>query len=149
VAVHHAPLRLAQALLADTRVEVLDHRGRPVGGEHLRSKPCGRQAETARPGRDVEEPLARLEPDEAERLVREIDFLWSHVPVVAGRDGVPGPRRRGVLVHRGCFVLTHGHRLLFALRISHPTVGGERRSDFGRNTQFHDEATWVVLCSAG
>ena len=28
-------------------------------------------------------------------------------------------------------------------------VEGERRSDFGRNTQFRDDATWVILCSGG
>lgn len=139
VAVHHAPRCIAEALRADAGLEALDHRGRPVGGEHLRSKPCGRQAETARPRRDVEEPLARLKPDQAERLDREIDLLGSHVAVVALGDGVPGLRRRGVLFFRpGCLGLARGHRLLLAGRISHPTVEGARRSDFGRNTQCPD-----------
>ncbi len=71
----------------------------------MRPKPCSRQAEATRAGRDVEEPLSRLETDEAERLVREINLLGSDVPVVALRDCVPRFRRRGVLFRRGS--LTH------------------------------------------
>jgi len=112
VAVHHPPRCVAQALLADARLEALDHRGRPVGGEHLCPQARGRQAETARPRSHVEEALARLEPDQAERLAGEIDLLGSHVPVVAVGDRVPGLPRRRVLLHPGCLVLACGHGVL-------------------------------------
>jgi hypothetical protein len=55
---------------------------------------------STRPGRDVEEPFARLERDQAQRLVGQLDLLRSHMPGVAFGDGVPGLRRRGVLVRR-------------------------------------------------
>ena len=86
VTVHHAPLCRAQALFADARLEPVDHCGRPVRREHC-SCPGVRPAGLACPSPPRRRGTARpVELDEAERLVRQVDLLGSHVAVVALRD---------------------------------------------------------------
>ncbi len=96
MAVHHATLGV-EAFGSHACVEVLDHLRGPVGGQHLRAEPCGREAQAAGPSGDVEERVARLQSGQPKSGRCQFGLTWCDMLVVKGSDRIPRLDGRGVL----------------------------------------------------
>jgi hypothetical protein len=96
MAVHHPALGL-EPFGGHPCAESLDHPRGPVGGQHLRAEPRGRQAQAAGSRGDIEERVARPQARQPKPVGGHLGFARRDVFVVQRRDRIPRLDGRGVL----------------------------------------------------
>jgi hypothetical protein len=111
VGVHHACLGVAELFLADMRREPFDRGRGPVRREDPGAEAGGGQAQAARSGCDVHEPVTDPQACEGETRMRERSLAGGDELVVALRDRVPGLGRGDLVVVRRRPAIQNAHRV--------------------------------------